>query len=288
MTSERRRLAIGAASAALRLRQRANIPPDQPCNVFDLAEQQGVEVRFAALPSAEGIYSPGKPVIVISSLRPSGRQAYTGAHELGHHIYGHGEQFDELVEERGKSRRWDPKEYEANCFASALLMPRTAILKGLTARGWSLADISSGQVFRLACWLGVGYMTLVGNLSQGTHPIDSSLSSALEKIKVPTIRRAILGYECKEPLVVVDKHWTGRSIDAQQGDLILLPPNTVLEGQVATTIFTSEAGVLVRAVCPGIGRVSAVAVGWAGYIRICRKQFTGLAKFRHLEEAEDE
>jgi Zn-dependent peptidase ImmA (M78 family) len=74
-----------------------------------LAEQEGVEVRFSALPSAEGIYSPGKPVIVVSSLRPAGRQAYTGAHELGHHIYGHGEQFDELVEDRGKSRRWDPR-----------------------------------------------------------------------------------------------------------------------------------------------------------------------------------
>jgi hypothetical protein len=122
-----------------------------------LAEQEGVEVRFSALPSAEGIYSPGKPVIVVSSLRPAGRQAYTGAHELGHHIYGHGEQFDELVEDRGKSRKWDPKEYEANCFASALLMPKTAVLKGLSLRGWNLKSISPEQAYRMASWLGVGY-----------------------------------------------------------------------------------------------------------------------------------
>jgi hypothetical protein len=136
MTPERRRLALRAASAALRLRQKMQIAPDQPCSVFDLAAEIGVEVRLAALPSAEGIYSPGKPVIIVSSLRPPGRQAYTCAHEIGHHVYGHGEQFDELVEERGKNRKHDPKEFEADCFASSLLMPKTALLKGLAARGW--------------------------------------------------------------------------------------------------------------------------------------------------------
>ncbi len=288
MTSERRRLATSAASAALRLRQKAHIAADQPCSVFDLAEQEGVEVRFSALPSAEGIYSPGKPVIVVSSLRPAGRQAYTGAHELGHHIYGHGEQFDELVEDRGKSRRWDPKEYEANCFASALLMPKTAVLKGLSLRGWNLKSISPEQAYRMASWLGVGYTTFVGSLSQGATPISSSLISSLEKATIPLIRKAILGHECKNPLIVADQHWIGRAIDAQQDDLILLPPDTVVEGTVVVPVCTLPSGVLVRAVTPGIGRASSAALGWAGYMRICRKQFTGLARFRYLEEAEDE
>ena len=67
MTPERRRLALRAMGRALKLRQQNGIAPNQPCCVYDLAERIGVEVRFADIPSAEGIYSPGKPVIVISS-----------------------------------------------------------------------------------------------------------------------------------------------------------------------------------------------------------------------------
>ena len=157
MTPERRRLALRAASAALRLRQKARIAPERPCNVFDLALEIGIEVRLAALTSAEEIYSPGKPVIVVSSLRPPGRQAFTCAHEIGHNVYGHGEQFVELVEERGTNRNHDPREFEADCFASSLLMPKTALPKGLAARGWSPQSLSPEQVYRLASWLGVGY-----------------------------------------------------------------------------------------------------------------------------------
>lgn len=137
MSPERRRLALRVMRTALRLRQQDGIVADQPCCVYDLAEKHGVEVRFAELPSAEGIYSPGKPVIIISALRPAGRQAFTCAHELGHHLQGHGERFDELVEERGKRRRYDPKEFEADCFASALLLPKTAVMRGLAARRFS-------------------------------------------------------------------------------------------------------------------------------------------------------
>jgi hypothetical protein len=82
MNPERRRLALRASVAALRVRQKGQIDADDPCSVFDLADKLGVEVRFAALPSAEGVYSPGKPVIVVSSLRPPGRQSFTCAHEL--------------------------------------------------------------------------------------------------------------------------------------------------------------------------------------------------------------
>ena len=70
MSPERKRLALRAMRTALRLRQKHQIPADQPCCAYDLAEKIGVEVRFADIPSAEGIYSPGKPVIVVSALRP--------------------------------------------------------------------------------------------------------------------------------------------------------------------------------------------------------------------------
>jgi Zn-dependent peptidase ImmA (M78 family) len=261
MTPERGRLALRATALALRIRQKAGIPPDQPCCVFDVAENLGIEVRFAELPSAEGVYSPGKPVIVVSSLRPPGRQAFTCAHELGHHVYGHGEQFEELVEDRAKNRSSDPKEFEADCFASALLIPKTGILRGMAARGWNSKTISAEQVYTLASWLGVGYVTLVGNMNWGMGLIPKRQADALSKIKPPQIRKLILRQECKEHLVVVDQSWTGRAVDAEVGDLILLPFGTVVEGSVAECIKTSGSECLARAMAPGVGRAIAIEEG---------------------------
>lgn len=288
MTPERRRLALRATSLALRIRQKAGIPPDQPCCVYDLAAELGVEVRFAELPSAEGVYSPGKPVIIVSSLRPPGRQAFTCAHEMGHHAYGHGEQFEELVEDRTKNRRSDPKEFEADCFASALLIPKTGLLKGMAARGWNPKEISAEQVYALASWLGVGYATLLGNMDWGMGFLTKEQVDDLARIKPPQIRKLILGRECKEHLVVVDRFWTGRAVDAQVEDLIMLPSASVVEGKVVERIDAHRHGCLVRAVTPGVGRATLPDAGWAQYIRVSRKQFAGLARFRHLEEVEDE
>ena len=288
MTPERRRLALRASSMALRIRQQYGIAPDQPCCVYDLAEKIGVELRFAELPSAEGVYSPSKPVAIVSSLRPPGRQAFTCAHELGHHAYGHGEQFDELVEERGTRRRYDPKEFEVDCFASALLMPKTAVLKGLALRGWSPKNMSAGQIYALASWLGVGYVTLIGNMQWGMNLLERGQAAVLEKLKGPQIRKSIIGCDCKEHLVVVDEAWSGRPIDAQAGDMLLLPSAAVIEGDVVEPVKNDQKLFLARALRPGIGRVLIRNTAWAQYIRVSRKQYTGLSRFRHLEEVEDE
>jgi IrrE N-terminal-like domain len=288
MTPERRRLALRATGMALRVRQQYSIAADHPCCVYDLAEKMGVEIRFAGLPSAEGVYSPVKPVAVVSSLRPPGRQAFTCAHELGHHAYGHGEQFDELMEDRRERRRHDPKEFEADCFASALLMPKTAVLKGLALRGWNLKNASAAQVYALSSWLGVGYVTLIGNMQWGMNLIDRSRAGALSKIKAPQIRKTILGRECKDYLIVVDEAWIGRPVDAQAGDVITLPKGVTIEGDVLESLESDEERIIARAVRPGIGRLLVRNSAWAQFIRVSRKQFTGLARFRHLEDVQDE
>lgn len=288
MSPERRRLALSASACALRIRQKAQIAPHQPCNVFALAEKLGVEVRLAALPSAEGVYSPGKPVIIVSSLRPPGRQAFTCAHELGHHAYGHGEQFDELVEARGTKRRFDPKEFEADCFATALLMPRTAVLKGLGSRGWDPKTLSPEQALALASWLGVGYTTLISNMHWGIGLLSPEQAAALEEVKHPQIRKSILGQQCKEHLIVVDDAWTGRAIDGQVDDLILLPAGTAVEGAIVEQVCLGPNGCLVRAAKPGVGRAFSSDGSWAQFLRVSKKQYTGLARFRHLEEVDDE
>ena len=72
------------------------------------------------------------------------------------------------------------------------------------------------------------------------------------------------------------------------GDVILLPPAVALEGSVVETIHCDADRHVVRASSPGVGRGLLPDAGWAQYLRVSRKQFAGLARFRHLEEAEDE
>jgi len=59
------------------------------------------------------------------------RQRFTIAHEIGHivlhHKIGEGEFRD--VDYRGKNNQYDAREWEANAFASALLMPKAKAIK---------------------------------------------------------------------------------------------------------------------------------------------------------------
>ena len=164
---DRKTIARKATAEALRTRVRAGYGLDAPVCVYDLAGRLGVEVRFFDLPSMEGVYynSP-KPHIVLSSLRPAGRRAFTCGHELGHHSRGDGTCLDEIVEQWVRPR-FDPKEFYADCFAGALLMPKTAVERAFALRKWAISDCTPDQVYAISNYFGVGYVTLVHHLSRG-------------------------------------------------------------------------------------------------------------------------
>ncbi len=148
----RRDLVRSAIARALRVRNAANIPLWDAVCPFDLAEQHGVEVRFQALASFDGMRNGDSDgsTIVISSLRPPGRKAFTCAHELGHEVFDHGVQFDELVGCREAPRQNEPEEIIADAFAGFLLMPKSAVEHGLAARGWRLASCGPREIYSLA------------------------------------------------------------------------------------------------------------------------------------------
>jgi len=299
MTQEGRSLALRAARRAYEVRRLADIPLDGALCVYDLAEGKGVEVRFADLPSMEGIYYPARPTIVLSSLRPPGRQSFTCGHELGHHVYGHGEQFDELVEDRGTNRRQDPHEHEADCFAGALLMPKMAVLKGLSERRLRPANLLPEDVYRIANWLGVGYTALITHMGAVLRIISKSQVAALSKVRLPEIRKSVLGSDCDGHLIVADEAWSGRPVDAKAppvnlrkaasayADIVLLPAAARLEGSVLEIVHRDSSRCVARAVRPGIGRVYVPGGSWAQFTRVSRQDFIGLARFRYLEEVDD-
>ena len=162
--NDRRAIARQSIAAALRTRLSVGYGLDHAVCVYDIAEKLGLEVRFLDLPTMEGMYSSASsPTIIVSSLRPPGRRAFTCAHELGHHNRSDGVEIDELVEQ-WDIPRFDPKEFAADCFAGALLMPKMAVSNAFAIRGWSMEDCTPEQAFMVANYFGVGYTTLVHHL----------------------------------------------------------------------------------------------------------------------------
>src|SRR5258707_13603303 len=71
----------------------------QPVNVFDICMSMDVSVRFIDV-SMEGMYTIREdgthPTIILSNQRPLPRRSFTCAHEVGHHVFKHGNHIDEF------------------------------------------------------------------------------------------------------------------------------------------------------------------------------------------------
>lgn len=86
-----------------------------------------VPILIAKLPDGgpDGVYTRSRrqPFILVNSCHAAVRQRFTLAHEFGHHVLKHGERWDQHINPFDK----DPKEVEANRFASEFLVPRPAL-----------------------------------------------------------------------------------------------------------------------------------------------------------------
>jgi Zn-dependent peptidase ImmA (M78 family) len=286
-TFDRRVLANRAMQAAVATRTKAKLDQHSPVCIYALCETLGVAVRFNNI-NMEGMYQRAAPArIHLSARRPLPRRAYNCAHELGHHIFGHGSSIDELRED-AKEHPWeDPKEFLADTFAGFTLMPIMGLRRGFAVRGWAPETATPIQMFRIACDFGVGYGTLLTHLSVGVNMISRARVGALQRATPKTLRAEILGALAPEALIVADRHRAGMAIDVEVKMLLLLPPGTEVTGR--SLIFERDlpSGRLFRAIRPGIVQASAEA-GWAAFVRIAPEAYVGLAQYRHLEEDPDE
>jgi hypothetical protein len=286
LTTERRKiLAFDATTKAQRIRRRLGIRPQDPICVYAAAERLGVEVWFVDVRSMEGMYQKQpRPVIFVSSRRPPGRQASTGAHELGHHVYGHGLAVDLVSEAVGRpDGSQDPDEYLVDRFAGYFLMTKTAVMHAFSVRRWDVRRPNPGQVFVVVGWLGVGYSTLVHHM-RGSHGLLSfPWTKRLLKIAPKDIRCHILGRDEPGNLLVVDERWAGeRAAVLRVGDLLRLPAGTAYEASNLTVVEEVGGHVFLRATAPGLGRLYRPGSSWAAYAKVSRRAYAGLAAYRHL------
>lgn len=258
-----------------------DLRPNQPACPFDVASRLGIIVRLAALPSLEGMYSPGaSAAIVVTSLRPAGRRRFTCGHEIGHHNFGHGCRLDEMLPDGTRSKQLE--EFAADRFSAALLMPKLAVENSFVRRGWNSTSPSPSQVFVVAQDLGVGFTTLVDHMSVTLHLLDRSRAAELSKVQLPKLRAQLAGAPVTDDLFPVDALWGDRPLDVDVDDQILLPTNSEIQG----TCIAQVDGRFV-AVAAGTGRIA--IPGRKGFLetRVCRKEFTGLARYRYLESCDD-
>lgn len=283
----RQSLARESMGTALRTRLAVGYGLDHAICVYDLAKKLGIEVWFQELPSMEGVYlaSPG-PTIVISSLRPPGRRAFTCAHELGHHKCGDGVEIDELLGQRAKPS-FDPKEFKADCFAGALLMPKIAVSRAFSVRGWRIEECTPEQVSLVAGYFGVGYATLIHHLCSALQVLPRSRAQELLRVRPREAQSRPSGLQTPYNVLEVDAFWTGRAVDVEVGDFIFVRSGAQSEGSCIEPSSDVEQGRLFRAARPGIGRLKA-RTAWSAFVRVSRRDFVGRSLYRHLEEAENE
>jgi Zn-dependent peptidase ImmA (M78 family) len=271
-----------ALNAALKIRQAAARKLWEPICIYDFVEEHKVEIRFWDVPSMEGMYiKKSGPIILISSLRPPGRQAFTCAHEFGHHVFNHGSHVDELNANSDLSK---PEEFLADCFAGFLLMPKLAVNHAFSSRDWNLKSPTPAQLYTIAGYFGVGYSTLIDHMRYSLGLLTSSLADAFIKIHPKDIRAEILDEESKTNLVIADSHWNGRPIDIQVGDIILVPSETIHEGNCVRQVREIQTGTLFEGITSGVGRFYNVASNWFASVRVARQAYIGRCKYRHFEE----
>ena len=285
-------LATRAMQAAAATRAEAKLDQAGPICIYGLCETLGIVVRFNNI-NMEGMYQRGRPPRVhLSARRPLPRRVFNCAHELGHHVFGHGSSIDELRED-AKAQPWeDPKEFLADTFAGFILMPIIGLRRAFSVRGWTPQTATPLQIFTIACEFGVGYATLLTHLSAGVNMLSRGRAAALRRVRPKAVRMDILGALTPEQLIVADHHRTAPTLDAEVKALLLLPPGAEVTGGGLAFERDLAAGRLFRAMKPGVFQASAGE--WAVFVRVAPVQkderygYVGLARYRHLEEDPDE
>ncbi len=277
-------------SLEVRARPELDLDTRIAVDIYDACDALGVSVRSVGI-NMEGMYVRDPPQILISALRPYPRRTFTCAHELGHHVFGHGSTIDQLVEEASDPRRLDPRELLVQLFAGHLLMPVLGMRRAFAQRGWDVRCAGPAQLLTIACSFGVSYQALVTHLVSSLEMLPEWRAGELRRVPLPRVREMLTGRASNDPLVVVDRHWLLPTVDTEVGTDILLPPGSRIAGGTRVLEPTNPVGQcpMFRAATPGVCTVEFPAEGQLSTrpVRVARHQYVGLSQYRFLEDQGD-
>lgn len=272
-----------ALRAALTTRAELKLDRTSPACPFDAADRLGVEVKFRDETSMDGMYIGGKrPTILVGSHRSPGRRALTCAHELGHHVFGHGTSVDEILDEDVGDNSRSPEERLADLFAGFFLMPKAVVEAALRARKLDPAQLAPIDAFQLSCFLGVSLGGLANHLCWSLKMISAAHAKSVLRVEPKQLKVQLAGGNQYANVWPVDEAWRGRPVDVEVGDLIVAPPNVGHEGLSIAKDGVGASKSRFVASRPGIARLS--KGGWNVFVRVQRAGFIGRSLFRHSED----
>lgn len=175
---------IQAVAAAKELRASFGLDPQLPFDrdLLECAEGElGLAVSVLNLPKQiAGAYVRvrGRTMVFVQAINFPTRQRFTLAHEIGHHVLGHGAVLDE--QKQVGQDTGDPREQQANYFASDLLLPIVAVQRWLDEQLGTGVAPTLEDVVRLADRFHVSPPAMLYRLSKGEFAgIDYSVLKPL-------------------------------------------------------------------------------------------------------------
>lgn len=271
--------------AAARVRESLGLGHVAPVCPYDIAERLQLHVMFVDI-DMEGMCARGNPSrILLSSLRPLPRRAFTCAHEMGHHELGHGTRLDMVLAGDG-IRQSAIEERQAQVFAGFLLMPRLGIEDAIQRRHWDVRTLTPRQALTIASEFGVAYEAFVTHASVTLGILPASLAKQLQKTSPRHITGPLTGTARATRTVLIDRDSRCLTVDLEVSEQLLVDGPAEVSGDSIASL--SGAVGLYRGVTPGIARVGVSSSGQAFFARVCRAGYVGHAQFRHLEEVADD
>jgi predicted secreted protein len=202
-------------------------------DVFGMLVKRGIPVVFRPLTKLLGAFvnDPDMDRGVIVTTRPPLRsQRFTAAHELGHAELGHETSYDgEEILTRAlfvSGSGFDPREDQANAFATELLTPPWLIVHHMERQGWERIDlIDPIIVYQLALRMGSSYSATCYALAE-SGGIDAATRERLLRIKPKTIKQALVKpYEPESwhgDVWLVTERDNGMVLDGSRSDMVVL------------------------------------------------------------------
>lgn len=272
-----------AIRKASEVRLKAGLDLFEPLNIYDLCLSLGIDIRFVDI-NMEGLYinNGNSPQILISSLRPFSRRAFTCGHELGHHIFNHGLKVDILIDSDDNDRK-SVDEILVDAFSAALIMPLGGVQSEFSKRKLSLNTSSPLEFYSISSVFGVGYQTLVTHC-RVNNLINEARSIELLKLTPSKIfKSSFQNLEFNGFFKIIDRQTPSKTVDLETSNMLILPKNYVVDERFLEKKLETDFGNLFLTTKSGISSAYSNTDDDSFFIRVQPKNYVGFAEYRHLQ-----
>lgn len=200
-------------------------------DVFEMLFRRDIPVMFRPLDKLLGAFldNPDKGIIVTSE-RSLPIQRFTAAHELGHEALGHESSFDQKdILTRAlfvTEANYDPREIQANAFASQLLTPSWLIARHMERQGWTPSSFADPvAAYQLSLRMGSSYSATCYALAD-SNVIDNETRRRLLEVRPKTLKQSLVHpFQPKnwygDVWLVTDRD-NGLVLEGSRSDLVVL------------------------------------------------------------------